>query len=267
MAAILSAMFLISACEEPFPSPNQIDKTRILAMKVEPPEVSPGEIANMTALVVNPDGSVYQDTVAWGVLSNEDFRTMGEGNIPADIFSPAGSPLSPWPFSVPEDMQSAYGPYNPNGVILSVILAIQPATENSSLNPLIGLKSFVVSDRPESERHANPILEKIEAFLSDGAQIQSDDNGNFAVYAKTKVTLKAVVPGSTNAFTYHWFSTINYKRFDVNLKPTAYWTAPDEPGKYPVYCVVRDGYQFEFKKDVSSYVTGLDWKSIEIEVK
>ncbi|NUN15560.1 MAG: hypothetical protein HUU55_18200 [Myxococcales bacterium] len=46
---------VLSGCLEELPDPSRIDSLRILAMVAEPPEAAPGDLVNLSALVVDPD--------------------------------------------------------------------------------------------------------------------------------------------------------------------------------------------------------------------
>tara|TARA_B100000609_G_C17218901_1_gene438531 strand:- start:1815 stop:2834 length:1020 start_codon:yes stop_codon:yes gene_type:complete len=63
---LLCALMLFASCFEdcqpPFPPISQIDKFRVLAIKSEPPELAPGETAQLSFLAMNPDGAFKAGT-------------------------------------------------------------------------------------------------------------------------------------------------------------------------------------------------------------
>ncbi|WP_428266956.1 hypothetical protein [Haliangium sp.] len=67
LAAVgLAALLPTFACEE-FATPAELADTQILAVRVEPPAVSPGERARLDILVAGPDGPVAAPTVDWEI--------------------------------------------------------------------------------------------------------------------------------------------------------------------------------------------------------
>lgn len=54
MRGALVAAMVVAGCSSDLPSSSHIDKLRVLAMRAEPPEVAPGQVATLDALVVEP---------------------------------------------------------------------------------------------------------------------------------------------------------------------------------------------------------------------
>jgi len=54
MRTVLVAAVVVAGCSSDLPSSSHIDKLRVLAVRAEPPEVAPGQVTTLDALVVEP---------------------------------------------------------------------------------------------------------------------------------------------------------------------------------------------------------------------
>lgn len=58
-----SLVACFDSCEPPFPPSSIVDKFRMLAIKAEPPEVSPGEQVTVSFVSISPDGLISNQAV------------------------------------------------------------------------------------------------------------------------------------------------------------------------------------------------------------
>lgn len=63
--AVLTAVAFGAGCNEPFAPFNELDKLRVLAVQAEPPALGPGEVAQLEALVFEPDGDPISYRWSW----------------------------------------------------------------------------------------------------------------------------------------------------------------------------------------------------------
>lgn len=185
------------SCEPPFPPGNNVDKFRVLAIKAEPPEVSPGGRTQMSFLSATPEGLVvgkvtFPPSQCFGTngLANPsaiwiaclpqkagsgspvgctDVSALGLGGGGQD----AGSPSDTGPGSIPEGIQILFPPCGP----LATWLVPQDALDGQSnkdkqkgldaqvvlaatkgeLNQ-ISVKRVKLSTKPADQQNTNPRL-------------------------------------------------------------------------------------------------------------
>ncbi len=83
IAAGLLLCLALGACSEPMAAISEIDKFRIMAVQVEPPEIRPGESATHRALFADPHGEGREVTLLWATLLGElsEKSTDGSGGM------------------------------------------------------------------------------------------------------------------------------------------------------------------------------------------
>jgi hypothetical protein len=65
IALLTTAAALAAGCGQDFAPFNELDKLRVLAVRAEPPELAPGDIAAIDALVFEPDGDEVAYAWTW----------------------------------------------------------------------------------------------------------------------------------------------------------------------------------------------------------
>ena len=258
----LLAMSLFS-CDIEFDPASYIDRTRILGIRVDPIEAAPGEEITFSALVVDKGGDVVDYPVFFSVVGS-DLRDADPGNdLPSDMetsfLKPAGTESITWTIPAQDQLESLFGTPQESGYLLTLAVGAFTNAEGNG-DPLVGFKSFVISERSEEERRQNPVLEEIRVYAG-GQRVNPDGQGMHNV-AGTRVTLRAVPQDPEGVVSYHWFAT--EEEFSANLDDTEVLQAGSK-GLYTAVCVMRQSYFFENDYGGRTQIAGMDWKVISID--
>jgi hypothetical protein len=85
-----------------------------------------------------------------------------------------------------------------------------------------------------------------EAIVEAGAEvtITPDENEEEWIESYPAIDLNAALVINEESAYYSWFSTGSAFSADITQRPAreVTWTAPEEPGSYPIWLVVRDGH-------------------------
>lgn len=172
-----------------------VDRTQVLAVRIEPPEAKPGEPVTTTLLVVSPDGTLDAPAATWAFCATPKLLTengsvsaacLGGGVAP--IGDARGGITAPLPMSGcfdfgPETQSAEVRPRDPD-VTGGYYLPIRAHVANADAEPLtaFGFARLVCNlanapadaaarFRKEYVRNANPTLAPIEARLESGGAI------------------------------------------------------------------------------------------------
>ena len=245
---------------------GMIGQFQIISIITEPPEVRPGETVTLRATAVNPEtwGTADDQIVYSWVFLNLDANGEMPGGVTFNINKftlsdylkilsccpqTAGCELqlgevNPWTVTVP-----AQFPGEGESISYNVFLAAADST--ATLSALVqgqettgkyalGVKSIKVSQ--VTQYNHNPIIQEI--FCDSATRDVS--TGRFQASPGETCTLHAQVTDLDmgDMMVYRWL--ILAGRLDSSNQEEVQWKAPDQPGLYPIYLVVRDE-QIDFK--------------------
>ncbi len=263
LATLLVATILAAGCDEPFPPETLVDRLRILAVKVEPPEVDVYETVDLSALVADPNGGGRALAFIWAVCMFEftdaasDIPCPGPdsyaipGDGPEATLSMPG--LIAWLAEQGFDLDLGEGQVPVDDI--PMLIGLQVDADDESLRAVKRIKVRLQGDEPPN---TNPVLAGLE--LED--ETIGDDPRTLEVGAK--YTLEPLVAeGSRDLFLpegeederledhlFSWFATtgdFSDQRtiLDVdshgNPLQDNEWKLGDEYGDHTLWLVVRDG--------------------------
>jgi hypothetical protein len=278
-AAIIASLAL--GCSNDFEPPTLVSGPRLLAVVAEPPEAAPGEDIVFRPLVASPtdapltlalrvDLSTRTLSAGAGQAIGEDAAPIAlawdgatavlEGDETTRAIDSLLAQLGEASPGTPEHVVRLV--YEEVGLPLTVQLELR---DEDGAIVLEGFKRFFLS--PRAERTTNPPGPR---FAVDGRWV-STPSGSFEcepeaeapeVRAGAAVVLAPdpsdegwleaypaldlegeIIESRESAF-YSWYSTAGRFSFAVTRPPDreVEWTAPEEPGDYPLWLVVRDGH-------------------------
>lgn len=276
-AAALMALLALG-CEGPdFASPSLVDSTRLIAVIADPPESAPGTDVALDALVVGPGAD--EVTVSYAVdlspraLAASAGQDLFEASAPEPIEGGALSGartrdavdellarLGDARAGTPEAVVRQV--FEEVGLIATVRVEVRDASgelvveafKRVGLHPAPSAPTnpppprFAVDGRWASAREGDPsacLPEGDPLLVERGALVvlsPEPDEGWLERYPALDLAGRTF-EGEENAY-YSWFSTGGDFQFDVTRAPEreVEWTAPAEPGVYPLWLVVRDGH-------------------------
>lgn len=84
------AAALVPACKPDFGERESlVDRTQVLAVRIDPPEAKPGEVVSATLLVVSPDGPLDAPAASWAFCATPKLLTEN-GLVSAACLTPSG---------------------------------------------------------------------------------------------------------------------------------------------------------------------------------
>ncbi len=264
-AAIIAVMIFSISCDTPeFDPPNRIKSLRILAVKSEPREVSPGEEVIISGLAVNEDGTIYTGPIAWvlgstGALTGAERSEASEEDVEG-VMHIQMTEDDPFVYTMPTggEFDEKFEEYNADGTVLTIGMGIGDLD-----NPIMSIKSLMVRDNTSFE---NPVFVGLD-FLVEGRYVLPDEDGVFNVGNTEAVKVTANVDFPTgDEKTFHWFTaTKGLKEFTVDK--AIEWKLPKESGIYDIYCVARENTGTQFGDgDYNVKSAGVDWGAARIRV-
>ncbi len=253
----------------------QVDRTRILAVRAEPPEIRPGEVAALEALVANAYGEDPDLSLVWLAceeggsefgcatdLSGLDFEELDPGAL-AEAgfigFEPGLPPRYVASDSLLDDLSEAERLEGVNVqtqlfAFPSEALTAEAQQEIDFSEIEVGFKRVVVSEAKTPNN--NPL---IEGFTVDGIlvpeivptiELSANQQYDFglvldedrAIEDYLFVNSAGEVEERVEEPYAAWFSTSGEVTEPVTLYPFLQmtWTAPAEPGPGRLYAVLRD---------------------------
>jgi len=283
MTSLALSLLVASGCvinSEQSPRPRdlseawQVDRTRILAVRGEPPEIAPGETSQMEALIATPLGVEPRLNVVWLACEDGDDFGCATDLSGLDITDPdpdaleqAGligfEPLLPPRYTAPDDVLDGLAPEERlEGVNIQTQLFAFPAEALEAGVPdeidfeeiEVGFKRLVVSEATTPNN--NP---RIEAFSVDGVvvpevvptiELSRNQQYDFGLVLDERIAIEEYLfvnsAGELEERVEEpyasWFATSGEVTEPVTLYPflEMAWTAPAEPGPGRVWAVVRD---------------------------
>ncbi|MBX2801367.1 MAG: hypothetical protein KTR31_27060 [Myxococcales bacterium] len=281
IAFLVSAGLLVQGCvinNDKWPRPRDlsqtwmVDRTRILGVRADPPEIAPGQRAEMSALIVQAPGEEEPLGVLWlacedggagcatdlGALDLENVDLAQAQELGVIGFEPGLAPMYTAPTDVLDDLDERE---RREGLNVQVQLTAIPlddlgeTTGEIDFNALeVGFKRLVVSEATTPNN--NPVL---EAFTVDGLilppeaeviQVEAgqvydlgialSEFGGREVYEF--LNSDGVVEERTEEPYAAWFSTGGTLNETITLWPfmEASWVAPEEGESGTWFSVVRD---------------------------
>jgi len=281
MRAIAIAALLCLGCANDFDPPSRVLGPRLLAVVVEPPEAAPGEDVVFRPLVASPDdapltlalsvdlsaralaagaGQTLGDQAAPIELPWDGQESVLDGAETARAIDSLLAALGDAPPGTPEHVVRLV--YEEVGLPLTVQLELR---DERGAVVLEGFKRFFLS--PRAERTTNPpgprfaiagqwVSASSDPFACEpegeapevraGAAVALAPDPSDDAWLETyrALDLEGEVIESRESAFYSWYSTAGAFSFAVTRAPDreVEWTAPEEPGDYPVWLVVRDGH-------------------------
>lgn len=276
------ALLSMLGCGHDFEPPSRVSGPRLLAVVVEPPEAQPGQDITFRALMANPDDEplslLFRVDLSSAALAAGAGQTIGSPAAPLTLPSDgpsarlSGAETSRAVEALLAQVEGAL-PGTPEHVVryvyehvglpLTVELELRDAEGTVVLE---GYKRFFLSPRPAAANNPPP-----PRFAIDGRWVRAFADGSDTcipeelapeVRAGAIATLAPepdeerwletypaldlegeLIEEQESAY-YSWFSTAGEFASAITRPPQrdVAWTAPDEPGDYPIWLVVRDGH-------------------------
>jgi hypothetical protein len=196
----LGLLALVPSCKPDFGERESlVDRTEVLAVRIEPPEAKPGETVTTTLLVMSPDGPLDAPAVSWAFCATPKLLTengsvsaacLGSGVVPVGDAHGGISAALPGSgcFDFGPETQSAEvrprdadvtgGYYLPIRARIDAPGASEPLTAFGFARLVCNLANAPADAaarfRTEYRRNANPTLLPIEAHLESGAVVALD---------------------------------------------------------------------------------------------
>jgi len=222
IAAPLALTLLAASCTRGFDPFNEVEKLRVLGIRAEPPALGPGESAELTALVYEPDGDEIAYRWSWCplpttalngyecLLDEQQFAAL------ADQILPGAGELVP-SFELSTEPEATFDYIVDPGLLQQVCeqvstfevpgLALLPDCERSlvititlevsaggeSLTAIKELPLFY--DEAEADNE-NPSIGQVTAALGDGAPFVLDESDPTVLAAKRSHRITADVAAS-----------------------------------------------------------------------
>ena len=239
---------------------GRIGQFQVISIITEPPEVLPGETVTLRAAAVNPEtwGTANDQIVYSWVFLNLDTNGEMPGGITFNInkftlsdylkiFSlcpqTPGCELqlgdtNPWTVTVPAQFpgEGQAFVYNIFLVVADSAVTIQALIQGQETTGkyALGVKTIKVSQA--TQHNHNPVIQQV---FCDPATLEVS-TGRFRASPGETYTLHAQVTDVDmgDLMVYRWL--ILAGRLDSSNQEEVQWKAPDLPGLYPIFLVVRD---------------------------
>lgn len=282
MKRALLIISLTLGCGNDFESPSRVSSPRMLALIVEPPDAQPGEDVTFRPLLANPGAAplnlAFSVNLSTATLAAGAGQALGEpgesipllwdgetalleGTETARAVEALLAQIRDAPVGTPQRVVRQVF----EQVGLPVMVEFELRDPDGAI-VLEGFKRFFLSSR--AERTTNPPPPR---FAIAGRWVRASEEDPLACAPEAEppeVSAAAVIPLAPDeddeawleaypaldlagdliekresAF-YSWFSTAGDFAFAVTRPPErqVQWIAPDAPGDYPLWLVVRDGH-------------------------
>lgn len=187
---VMAALALAASCKPDFGErASLVDRTQVLAVRIEPPEAKPGEAVTTSLLVVSPDGPLDTPPASWAFCATPKLLTengsvsaacLAGGVVPiADVRGEvtAALPLSGCSDFGPETQSAEVRPRDPDvtgGFFLPIRVRLagdggEPLTAFGFARLVCNLANApaeaAAAFRAQYKRNLNPTLLPIEAHL------------------------------------------------------------------------------------------------------
>ena len=245
---------------------GMIGQFQIISIVTEPPETRPGNTVTLRATAVNPEtwGTAEDRIVYSWVFLNLDTTSEMPGGITFNINKFTFSDLTkilaqcpetpgcglevgegnPWTVTLPDRVLEAGDSFSYNVFLVAAdsaatVSALIQGQETSGKYAL-AVKTVKVSE--VTQYNHNPVIQE---FFCDPAT-RDVSSGRFQASPGETYTLHAQVTDLDmgDLVVYRWL--ILAGRLDDSNDEQVEWKAPEEPGLYPIFLVVRDK-QIDFK--------------------
>lgn len=257
-----------------------VTEPRILAVRGDPPEASPGEEVAYRALVVTPMGTVAPPSLRWAFCASP--KPLTENNAVSmaclgDGVRPLGGPAAVISAAMPDDACALFGPDTPPGDFRPR----DPDETGGFYQPLRvqgeGVTAFalerITCDLPNApvmlaielakryHPNKNPLIAELDALTEGGDPVPFDHvpagsvvrfnaswgAGEAETYPALDVETQTLVD-RREALRLSWFVTAGALESDVTGRDEAdmetttsnRWTAPTAPGVTHLWLVLRD---------------------------
>ncbi|HOX47065.1 MAG TPA: hypothetical protein PK668_25955 [Myxococcota bacterium] len=275
IGAVLLACALAGGCDSPFPDETLVERLRLLAVAAEPPEAGVTDTLAFRALVADPRGAGRPLEYTWAVCflaigyAAADVACPGPGNFPLEAEGDGARLAVPelvaWLMEqdLPVDPGDPGGGEWPEVVTLLVGLEVSgpPLADQDGPERVRALKRFHLRLSGQASPNHNPALAglSLDGLPWDEAP---GPNGVPELQAGSEHLLRPeVLAGSVETFSegeppeevqetllFSWFSTGGeFRDQRTLLDPLLYedlaknrLKAPEEPGRYDLWLVVRD---------------------------
>jgi len=239
------SLFSVLACGVEFDPSSLVQEMRVLSIKAEPPEVSPGSSVTFTPLVTNPSG----DPLAYRWMLYGDASFM---ESPGTSGEPAGDPLFTYEgevctIPIPPDLLVTLGGLE--SVYVPLVLQVsQGETVRQAF------KGLLISEN-ETSPNRNPRISgiNVNGILPPDLPLPLPSS---SPDSDSEIEISVILDESRidegDEMRYYWYSDSG--EFKYNDKQENTWTAPEEPVSTYILAVTRDDRG------------GTDWFKIEIEV-
>ena len=175
-----------------------VDRTQVLAVRIDPPEAKPGDTVTTSLLVVSPDGPIEAPPASWGFCETAKLLTengsvsaacLGAGNVPiADVRGgvTAALPMSGCLVFGPETQSAEVRPRDPDvtgGFFQPIRVRVASADGGDGGDPVTAFgfarlvcnlaqapADIATQFRAQYKLNLNPTLLPIEAHLEGATQ-------------------------------------------------------------------------------------------------
>ena len=241
-----------AGCAEPLPDRAVVDDLRVLGVRAEPPEASPGTTVTFDALVADPDGEGRALSWAWAICNPGD-GGVGSCGDPANILALGTGMTATW--TVPGDALDGLDPSSAlAGLDFYVVLGVEVA---DSGDPSIEAPRDIAFKRVRISTNGAPNENPVLMGFTVGGQSAPD--APVVVPPDTEIALEArpssgsqeayFLPGGTQAVEearYTWLVTAGSVGDAVSFGESdgigrTRWRLPEGQESATVWVVLRDG--------------------------
>jgi hypothetical protein len=235
---------------------GKIRRVQIISIVADPPETTPGSEVTLTAAAVDPenwgtgeDQMVYSwvffyldpddpldltvDPMSLNLSDLVDFLAICPQTSGCELELGAGNP---WTFTLPDRSPEAVTAYSVFLMVADSVSTLARLMQGEEVTGKFDLAVKGIKVSEGEELNHNPVIDAVTASPAE----YNEFTAGFRVDPEEKIllTARAFDLDVGDELAYRWW-ILSGRLEDDNLEQVE-WKSPEQPGRYPVFLVVRD---------------------------